>query len=630
MFYQGQVLDGAYQIIEEIGQGGTGVVYLAWHLRLQKYIVVKRIKDGFAERANVRVEVDILKSLHHTCLPQVYDFFQLGSEVYTVMDYIEGRSLQSYLNEGYRFEERKLVFWMKQLCSVLIYLHGQKPAIWHSDIKPDNIMITPRGNVCLIDFNVSLDSSHAAQVLGYSQYYAAPEQYAKAEAIRSHRGDDILLDGRMDIYSLGASFYRVITGVVPAGNQEEIWPAAALSLPYSNAFCRIVDKAMAHDRRKRFSSAQALMNALENMYRFDEGYGRLLRKKFLLYAGCGCMVLAGTLLTVYGSARTAGERYEEQFVKFQESVETGNTEQISREGLELLNNGTFEKILEKNTEEKAEIFYQIGNAEYAKENYAEARRYFSYARETNSDEPAYWRDEAAAAIKSGDLKGGNQILRQARREGIDSDNLTYMEAEAAAAAGDWESAAGYAGQLTALPGELGVRACLLQEEILRQNGTAQERAELLKMVMEKEPGILWVRQTALAWLQLAGEEPSDSRKQEYFRQAGACYEEISRRDGLVFEDRVNLAVICEQTGDYEEGIQILEALTGDEREDYRVWMHLACLEYLRQISLPAGERDFADMQQYGRRAGRAWQLAGSPEDPGMDTMESFMREGEEP
>ena len=71
MFYQGQVLDGAYQIIEEIGQGGTGVVYLAWHLRLQKYIVVKRIKDGFAERANVRVEVDILKSLHPTCLPQV-------------------------------------------------------------------------------------------------------------------------------------------------------------------------------------------------------------------------------------------------------------------------------------------------------------------------------------------------------------------------------------------------------------------------------------------------------------------------------------------------------------------------------------------------------------------------------
>ena len=311
-------------------------------------------------------------------------------------------------------------------------------------------------------------------------------------------------------------------------------------------------------------------------------------------------------------------------------METGNTEQISREGLELLNNGTFEKILEKNTEEKAEIFYQIGNAEYAKENYVEAHRYFSYARETNSDEPAYWRDEAAAAIKSGDLKGGNQILRQARREGIDSDNLTYMEAEAAAAAGDWGSAAGYAGQLTALPGELGVRACLLQEEILRQNGTAQERAELLKMVMEKEPGILWVRQTALAWLRLAGEEPSDSRKQEYFRQAGTCYEEISRRGGLVFEDRVNLAVICEQTGDYEEGIQILEALTGDEREDYRVWMHLACLEYLRQISLPAGERDFSDMQQYGRRAGRAWQLAGSPEDPGMDTMESFMREGEEP
>ena len=108
-FYQGEILDGAYQIIQEIGGGGTGVVYLAWHLRLRKYVVIKRIRDHFAGRIQVRREVDILKSLHHTFLPQVYDFFQHGESVYTVMDYIEGCDLQSYLDQGWVFGETRLL-----------------------------------------------------------------------------------------------------------------------------------------------------------------------------------------------------------------------------------------------------------------------------------------------------------------------------------------------------------------------------------------------------------------------------------------------------------------------------------------------------------------------------------------
>ena len=66
MIQDGEILDGMYQIIREIGRGGTGIIYLAYHLRLQKRVVVKKIKDHFAGQINGRAEVDILKRLHHS------------------------------------------------------------------------------------------------------------------------------------------------------------------------------------------------------------------------------------------------------------------------------------------------------------------------------------------------------------------------------------------------------------------------------------------------------------------------------------------------------------------------------------------------------------------------------------
>ena len=90
MLKKGDLLSGVYEIIQEIGAGGTGVIYLGYHRRLQKQIVIKRIKDNYTGRINVRGEADILKKLHHRYLPQVYDFIVFGQDVYTVMDYIPG------------------------------------------------------------------------------------------------------------------------------------------------------------------------------------------------------------------------------------------------------------------------------------------------------------------------------------------------------------------------------------------------------------------------------------------------------------------------------------------------------------------------------------------------------------
>ena len=89
MLYPDLVVNSTYKVVREIGAGGMGVVYLAYHLRLDKYIVMKKIKNSSASLSVIRNEADVLKSLHHTYLPQVYDFIQYDGDTYTIIDYID-------------------------------------------------------------------------------------------------------------------------------------------------------------------------------------------------------------------------------------------------------------------------------------------------------------------------------------------------------------------------------------------------------------------------------------------------------------------------------------------------------------------------------------------------------------
>ena len=314
MFYGGEILDGTYQIIKNIGKGGTGVIYKAYHMRLKKYVVVKLLDTSRVSREKVRVEVDILKGLHHMYLPQVYDFLEVGQDVYTIMDYIEGRDLEHYLKDGYVFKEETLILWLKQLCEVLEYLHSQKPPIYHSDIKPGNIMVTPEGNICLIDFNISLGSGYQAGILGLSQWYAAPEQYEKAELFtKGLDSSRIVLDGRMDIYSLGATFYTLMSGLLPDRQGGEFLPLSSMHLPYSSALVHIVEKAMEERPRKRFATAQAMHRALDYIYKMDAGYRRLQKISCSLWGGCGLLLVAGILCCTYGWKESAREDGQSSF-----------------------------------------------------------------------------------------------------------------------------------------------------------------------------------------------------------------------------------------------------------------------------------------------------------------------------
>jgi serine/threonine protein kinase len=169
MLRNNDLLDNTYRIIEQIGSGGGGIIYKAEHIRLQKEVVVKLIRDNVKDKINERAEADILKKLKHTYLPQVYDFLTIDDNVYTIMDFIPGKSFEEELKEGKKFTQHEIIKWAKELCEALKYLHEQNPPIIHSDIKSANIMHTPTNDICLIDFNISLLFHETRGIIPYEQ-----------------------------------------------------------------------------------------------------------------------------------------------------------------------------------------------------------------------------------------------------------------------------------------------------------------------------------------------------------------------------------------------------------------------------------------------------------------------------
>lgn len=206
--------DGNFTIKECIGGGGQGIVYAAsmkdlegsHDIVLKEYVLpdVDHVAEHKAACEQFEKEIRLLGKVNHELVIKLIDAFVEDHRAYLVLEHVDGLSLREHVARHGPMNTAEVVEVGEQMCDVLTHLHTLTPSIMHLDFSPDNILIASTRKIVLIDFNISVEenSFRTRTVMG-KQRYMAPEQY---------RGKPTTLS---DVYSLGASFYYLITGCEP-------------------------------------------------------------------------------------------------------------------------------------------------------------------------------------------------------------------------------------------------------------------------------------------------------------------------------------------------------------------------------------------------------------------------------
>src|SRR5256885_5719865 len=267
------VLQNRYRIVRQLGEGGMGAVYEAIDERLDATVALK--ETFFADerlRKQFEREARLLARMHHPALPRVSDHFGEGEGQFLVMQFVTGEDLARMLTvkQG-PFPPDQVLTWADQLLDALDYLHTQDPQIIHRDIKPQNLKLTARGQIVLLDFGLAKGYggqmsvvTTSASIFGYTPNYAPLEQV-----------QGLGTDPRSDIYSLAATLYHLLTNVKPPdalsraaaivnGMPDPLATADSVSPQVSPSVARVLQTAMSQKRDDRCESAQMMRQALQS------------------------------------------------------------------------------------------------------------------------------------------------------------------------------------------------------------------------------------------------------------------------------------------------------------------------------------------------------------------------------
>lgn len=261
------MLKGRYEIVRLIKGGGMSWVYQVrehrrdatsrlWALKelrmdADDHHSLEEARQLFEQEAHILVQLD------HANLPQVAAYFGENERSYLVMEFIHGETLQERLNQARApLLEGQVAAWAVQVCDVLDYLHTRQPPVVFRDVKPGNIMVTPSGQIKLIDFGIARTYKAGKQrdtITMGSENYAAPEQWGQGQT-----------DPRSDLYSLGATLYHLLTNEppLPAYVPGERLPIREYNPAVSERMAEVVTRAMAPARGDRFHSAAEMRAAL--------------------------------------------------------------------------------------------------------------------------------------------------------------------------------------------------------------------------------------------------------------------------------------------------------------------------------------------------------------------------------
>lgn len=274
------LLKQRYRILMQVGQGGMGAVYKAEDTQFgNRLVAVKEMhQNGLRPEEIVEAtesfkrEAMLLAGLLHPNLPRTYDHFFDRGRWYLVMDFIEGETLEEYLNKipatgaSRRYAPQGSTRMLPvdevldigiQLCTILHYLHTSQPPIIFRDLKPANIMLTAAGHLYLFDFGIARHfkpgQARDTANLG-SVGYAAPEQYGKAQTTP-----------RSDIYSLGATLHQLLSGNDPSNSPFRFTPLRLQNPPPPLALDDLIIRMVDVDESRRPDSAQTIKQELQRI-----------------------------------------------------------------------------------------------------------------------------------------------------------------------------------------------------------------------------------------------------------------------------------------------------------------------------------------------------------------------------
>ena len=278
----GKIIDGRYEVIEEIGRGGMAIVYRAKCLVLNRYVAIKVLRPEYRDDAEFikrfKIEAQSAGSLSHPNIVSIYDVGNEDDIEYIVMEYVEGITLKQYLSAKGVLQWKEAVDYASQICSGLEHAH--KKGIVHKDIKPENIIITKEGILKISDFGIAKALNQGTIATGGltmgSVHYFSPEQA---------RGG--FIDAKTDLYSLGILTYEMVTGRLPFEGDSAISIAmqhletepvrpSVFNPSIPKSLETVILKAMKKEQSERYQTATQMLIDLKKVFvgsevRYDEG-----------------------------------------------------------------------------------------------------------------------------------------------------------------------------------------------------------------------------------------------------------------------------------------------------------------------------------------------------------------------
>jgi len=269
MLEKGTVLYNLYKIIDLLGKGAMGNVYLVERLKDNKKLVVKEVifhekiePDIESAKEMFFREAEIMAKFNHPGLPKMYGAFSQDEREYIAMDYIEGKTLEEILDSSPGpLEEEKAIKWALMLADILNYLHSAFPSpVVYRDIKPSNVIITPEGTPKLIDFGIARhyrpDKTTDTFRLG-TPGYAAPEQH-------KNKGQST---PQTDIFGLGVLLFQMLAKYDPTLTPFKFPPLKSLNPSVSLELENTVSRAIELEPAKRYVNMQEFKEELEKYLR---------------------------------------------------------------------------------------------------------------------------------------------------------------------------------------------------------------------------------------------------------------------------------------------------------------------------------------------------------------------------